>query len=47
LKNFIDGKDVDPELEPSQIEVQVQKMFDIMIVQWEWRDRMLEAWDIH
>ena len=25
----------------------VQKMFDIMIEQWEWRTRMLEAWDIH
>ena len=25
----------------------VQKMFDIMIVQWAWRDRMLQAWDIH
>ena len=25
----------------------VQKMFDIMIVQWAWRGRMLQAWDIH
>jgi hypothetical protein len=25
----------------------VQKMFDIMIVQWDWRTRMLQAWDIH
>jgi hypothetical protein len=28
-------------------EEQVQKMFDIMIVQWEWRTRMLQAWDVH
>ncbi len=28
-------------------EEQVQQMFDIMIVQWVWRTRMLEAWDIH
>jgi hypothetical protein len=47
LNNFIDGKDANPVLEPSQIEVQVQKMFDIMIVQWAWRGRMLTAWDIH
>ena len=25
----------------------VQKMFDIMIAQWAWRDRMLTAWEIH
>ena len=25
----------------------VQKMFDIMIVQWAWRGRMLTAWEIH
>ena len=47
LNNFIDGKDVDPVLGPSQIEVQVQKMFDIMIVQRAWRGRMLTAWGIH
>jgi len=23
---------------------QVQQMFDVMIVQWAWRDRMLKAW---
>jgi hypothetical protein len=47
LNAFIDGSDTDPVLEPSQIEVQVQKMFDIMIVQLAWRGRMLTAWGIH
>jgi hypothetical protein len=47
LNAFIDGSDTDPVLEPSQIEVQVQKMFDIMIVQLAWRGRMLKAWKIH
>ena len=31
----------------ADIAAQVQKMFDIMIVQWAWRDRMLQAWDLH
>jgi hypothetical protein len=47
LNAFIDGKDANPVLQPSQIAAQVQKMFDIMIVQWAWRGRMLTAWGIH
>lgn len=27
-------------------ELQLQKMFDIMIVQWVWRNRMQKAWNI-
>ncbi len=37
VNDFIDGS----------TEEKVQQMFDIMIVQWEWRTRMLEAWKIH
>jgi hypothetical protein len=39
-------KDIDKFINESKAE-QVQQMFDIMIVQWEWRTRMLDAWDIH
>ena len=37
VNDFIDGS----------TEEKVQQMFDIMIVQWEWRTRMMDAWDIH
>lgn len=47
LNAFIDGSDANPVLQPSQIAAQVQQMFDIMIVQWAWRGRMLTAWNIH
>ena len=36
LNAFIDGC----------TEIQLQKMFDIMIVQWVWRDRLIETWKI-
>ena len=36
LNKFID------ECKPEQL----QKMFDIMILQWTWRDRLLTAWGI-
>jgi hypothetical protein len=38
--------DIDKFIKESKAE-QVQQMFDIMILQWEWRTRMLEAWGIH
>jgi hypothetical protein len=39
-------KDIDQFINESKSE-QVQQMFAIMIVQWEWRTRMLQTWDIH
>jgi hypothetical protein len=36
LNAFIDGCN----------ELQLQKMFEIMIVQWVWRDRMQKSWNI-
>ena len=36
LDAFIEGCDA----------YQLQKMFDIMIVQWVWRDRLIETWKI-
>ena len=36
--------DIDTFINDSSPE-QVQQMFDVMIVQWAWRDRMLNAWN--